>query len=46
MIPGHGADPQTSPIPYSVTVSKLNPTGGENVHFTLNAPNGESFMGK
>jgi hypothetical protein len=37
MIPGHGVEPQTSPLPYLIKLDKTSVNGGENVQVTLSS---------
>lgn len=44
MKPGHGADSQTSPSPYTVTMSKNAVQGYENVEITISSKNGNDIF--
>ena len=46
MLPAHGAQPQTSPIPYEIKLDKRSVSGGDKVVVTLLAKNAdEPFKG-
>jgi len=45
MLPGHGAEPQTSPSPFGISISNLKPMGGDTVKINLTAPVDQYFKG-
>ncbi|XP_046737770.1 putative defense protein Hdd11-like [Diprion similis] len=45
MMPGHGVDPQTTPSPYDILLSKNSILGGESVTVTVKGHDQELFKG-
>lgn len=45
MLPGHGAEPQTSASPYTISIDNVKPLGGDTVKIVLSAPAGQYFKG-
>jgi len=45
MLPLHGADSQTSPVPFNISLSSLDVQGGDQVTIELRSPPGRFFKG-
>lgn len=45
MEPGHGRDPQTSPLPYVIKLDKTSVKGGQPIHVTLSSSSQAKFHG-